>query len=896
MRRPARLARLITVAVTVAALLGSVAGSSSGSMGGAAGAGGTHDPGDAAPVGAVSLPGQLPPTVPVVTRTVSGLTANGGPVLQVRVGATTYTGSATTAAPGCHAQVWFLVLDRFSLQPFPTLPRDGIYGDPCAAPAWASSVAAKVNLIGSQAQSLPDGDEPLVVVNTIQTGGGAAVEPDLGTALRPLGFASPTVDLGALDLAGNSVTGIGSPGLDPGSALLSIGWSGYDAGTGTTFVPTLGSVQARFVGTVDGGYHALDLEVESARSYTGDGAGGPGSGGWQVGAGWTQQADGSWRLARSLAAAAPMPPGTAGGFQLVVLDNRVAAPAPAHTLVQTARVNRTYWTNTGAAANDATAWAALASDLLAYDRFGSPVLLRSIGAAKAAVSTSATDPALRLATALARVGGLYAAVAQMGPADDLTVVLPGTSLRDVTPAQRLLRPYTFSTRATPGADVRHVAVLLGHVPDGEDFEPVAARVTGADPTDTNDPYTFAELVAQPATAWAAWPNAGQQQAYAAWSRLLCGCDATDFRRNYLTGYVGDAPSVYQANVDHPPAGILAADWTAVGQRLQTEAGWVTDILSFYADARTTGTQAAGGAATGLLGAWQQVAQAIQDDTGWDAAHDKTHVVFGVVSDMILNAEGAVLFATDLAVLLGARRAGLGWASAVSAIGAEPKGAGTEHARASRERTQTRGERAGRVTGLATAAWFGVEEFLWHGEGPDRTLDLPVANLGSRLAQRMADQDDGLAIELGQVLSDPGRLAAMGRGLAAGTPAWAYDGTMDAQTLAQLTSDLKAALFRALLPLAYQLRGQFAATPAQAAALGTGRSVLVEPSPLPTLRGVGDATTRWTAQLVSLKDGRPAGDALLAAIQAQGVWLPEVFEDWPTTHVGVASDGANTLPY
>ncbi len=770
-------------------------------------------------------------------------------MLGVRVGGTVHEAYWAQWGPGgCHAVLWLVVVDR----------RDGasVFDDngtggliaPACDPGAVQAAVGRIVALGSR---------PLVVVNTIawaQPDCGSVVYPTLGTDLAPLGFAD-TAALNGLDWCGWTLTGVGAPGQQPGDAWQQ-GYpvSGDSVGSATAAAPTPGSVALNLSPGPDGMLTPFDFSAKVARAYLptpGDGS----SGGWLV--------DGTRYPS------APLPAGTRGGFQLLVLTTSSGVLG----LV----ANLTVWTATPVVATDDAQLARVAGYLQQYDQRQNVLLLRSIGQPKGAVTTAAGDPGIGLAFQVDRMWGLYGSVTSLAPGTSLTVAFPGGLPHNVTAVTRVAShaatmtgttvttpparlPVTVETSdvaaASSGDDARTAWVLLRQSRVGRWYQP--ARIA----TGRLDPYVLDEALTTPDSAWPTSATPGLAAAYVAWSQVLCSC--ADARTVYTSGRTGGWPAALDVR-GHPyvpTVAYTAGDWEQVRAQLTREVVDVGSVGVLWNHLRSLVTVLTGSGSLSLV----SVANAFEAQFATDAGVSLASLRGKRIAFSVLD---ATLVAAILAPYVG-------WAGA-----------------------------------LATGAWTAAA-FTMNWDAPTPTgFQGAVADLAQGLVDDAAQTLAGMAAQIDRVVTDPGRLALVGSALRQATNGspWYVPTGVDQEATA-LTAAVTAGLYRRMMPLYYQvwvttdgLSGPAAKwNPASYYWTGSGNdeAFLDVPGPRahvgaevvsgnepPDLQP-GDWYLATLARYGVSPHMTPPSDALLDRVRAAGVPLETVFRQWPMRHLNCAT--------
>jgi hypothetical protein len=276
-----------------------------------------------------------------------------------------------------------------------------------------------------------------------------------------------------------------------------------------------------------------------------------------------------------------------------------------------------------------------------------------------------------------------------------------------------------------------------------------------------DQYDLLEAVYQPATAWPIPSNAGQQ---AALSYIAGQLDlGTDIRDDYWTqsydgarwdDIKGDIRALQYPGSGH---GFTAADFMAVQSELDTEIGWLINVMSYIGALSQPFAQDA-------LADWAQVAviaQQIDQDVGTDDSDTAESSILETVGD-VLDASSYLIDA------------------------AEPE------------------------LGMAAAGLFLAADVADAENGTSATdpVSASVANFGAQLAQRFEDTQTSYERIQDVIASDYGRLRTVGT--LGGCPAsaqncpaqWQWDGQSAEDASSSLLLTTRRQIYAAFMPLKY----------------------------------------------------------------------------------------------
>lgn len=727
-----------------------------------------------------------PTYLPMMTRLSNKVpgTTDSMATMGVRVGSTTsqaYWGSFGATRP-CPAMIWLVVIDPVTgAAVYNDNNTGGVDADLCA---WG----ALANAVSRAGQPLPGGRLPLVVVNTISMAPAACravwnqpfVVSDLGTQLARLGF-TDTATLNGLDLCATSVTGIGRYGLAEGRAWQRGGPAAEDipAGNPGTFVATATSFNGALVSSAsDPTLHFVDFDAKVARRYGGDG-----TGGWEV--------DGTFYPFDTYPTThAGIPPDSNGGFQLVVLTTSGSRLS----LVS----NTTYWTNTVTAADgsraalDRQAWHGLHDALADSSHHPERVyLLRNVGSAKASDTVGPDDPAMDVAMAIDRIWGMAESIIQLHRYMSLTIALPGgitpqPIVRTSSPVRTTppeLLPLTYQTGDGKG-DPRFIDVELRPQPLGGYFQPTsasAASLTAPDdayeseatvlvngsPTrlsTSTSPYAMDLALAQPDSQW---PETAQTPgqlgaAYRGWADYLCSCSSAatgyDPRGSFLTNkFSGRWANLRTADYVYSPDYSSGA-WRVVGTELAQEMTYAQYVQSYASFMTTVETLAQSTGGSTLVSAMAAVEAQFAADAALGSSDMGTTVRDSVI-------EGLLVGLSDMPRIGDAVTAGL--------------------------------------------AGFNVYLYLSDRETPPSgATALTVADLGTFVASRALDAFDVIGVQATRILTDRGRLFAVGYQLQQATSThvspWYLPAGQVGQVVTALVNETTRVIYRALLSQFYEV--------------------------------------------------------------------------------------------
>jgi hypothetical protein len=762
------------------------------------------------------------------------------------------------AISSCPAWIWVVAINRAT-----TTPEASTVGNPCTGTVGA--------VINSLVSNYPN---DVFVVNNgyIPNSASGIADRNLAQELAILGFGPITADgtaLGSVDLARSVFSGVGGVGLTLGAAWEATdnNWLDEALTAGNGVAPSVVSVRGQLVseGSTEGPsgfFHLVNFEAKVAQRYGGDGAGG-----WRVDG--VSYPSGSYP---GLGGGA-VPPTHRGGFQVVVVT----------TAADTLQVNNLmFWTNTSDSDANDVAWTALAKELIDDSRSGRHmILMRNVGSAKGAVSTSGGDKALLVARALQRLGGLYDAVVQTSLENHLNVVIPGGLPLDVPQAQRTTMPFTIGSVVSTSAsrfDPRFVSVLLTRVHNGFAFQPARAA-TGV--SDTDDPFAYQKALGAPDLSWPTMDQA-HALAYAGWSSLLCGC--TDARSKLLDGQYGSWSTLL---AQQPSAtwdrGLAAASttsslmplaaWTDMRSELLAEQGWAVNVWGLYAHEQQVLDDVSSTTSGELATVVGSVKASLATNAAIDIKSDTSHRIFNAVI------EGTLVGLSDM-----------------------PK--------------------VSNYVTVALAAWVGALEYEDKREAPYTTFSGTISELPGVLYTEVSNLEQGLAVQTLRVLSDYGRLKAVGSALANATPGspWYLDPAASGTEAKALVSTTEVGLYRAIVPAIYdeiETRNAPSAdilkdwghheTQAFTGTKDDYTFVNFKDTPGSRLSTVGDAAGRsylaaiGRSPLFTDVDTHPRqlSQGVMDQLQADGVWLPVVFRQWPfavtsqdSTHSFSVSDPYN----
>jgi hypothetical protein len=754
----------------------------------------------------------------------------------VSVGTARITTQMPMLASKCAAALWIVVLDRATSGVVDSRMPNGYTADACTA-------GVMTRLVTTLLAAYPTG---IYVVNTLwdQTSCGCArptVSQEWGDALAPLGFAPTWPDgstLNAMNTAQQGMTGVGAQGLSKGGAWQAQTTLADDTATQTpgAWFQVVSGVTGRLVaGTA--GYHLVNFDEAVAQRYGGDGPGG-------------FLVNGVKYPSPAYSAGVAQPPAGRGGFQLLFLKNG--------QVVQGEMI----WTNTDVAATNATAYTHLNDWLRSVAPQGYTTLLRNVGVAKPATTTSASDPSLWGAIGVAANGGAFDAIVNLAAGKNITMAIPSYAWTNYTtgpmPLDRTVGPIVVSDDTTPGQDPRYASFLFRRMHDGFALEP--AQVATSD-SDGASPFALQTLLTQPRTAW---PEAttGEKGAFTEWSHLLCGC--ADARAHYLDDSVGGWDFLLRVSPNESGVSFNGADFETERLRLQNELGWVSDVWTMQNRTLQMQSSILGPSSGSLLSAWSEVTTALHDNDSINAANDTSNLTNAAVSAVVLGTAAT----PDFAVL------------------GQTKRAHTNLGRAHLFFDKS--------NGVVIAGWFSSMEFGWPLEGPTDDSAVGVSGMADKLGLITAQGQAAVAMEFREILSDGGLLAAAGDSLRTAPigSAWSWDASKYQSAADDQKKRIKAGFYALLLSAYYKVVNKYddrnsSGTAASLVASGHPNAALVVPSPLPFIGWAGsyDGSYRWGAYLTRIgKSGtNPPSEALMQDIEAQGVTLSEILRTWTLIH-------------
>jgi hypothetical protein len=437
--------------------------------------------------------------------------------------------------------------------------------------------------------------------------------------------------------------------------------------------------------------------------------------------------------------AAPALPATAGGgFQVVVLDGYSLAPI----------ANQTFATNSPDPATAAAAITAMTATLKgANDNGGRLIAVASIGAAAPTGFASPIDAAwTALGVEIHRMGGTRDVFLRLRGSDTYALVgaaatndVPGAATGS-SPAVPVFVPGAeASSLVTPGT----ARGVTGIAARGDDslFRPgVAAPGDGLN-------YELAQIAFQPATPWPTPDTPAFRQANAYIAQAL-GLSGTDVRADYTNEDNDFGGSLLTDLLALPlplDPGFPVAEFRQLQAEFSREFTWVSNVHTYFANIQQPFEQSEVHAYVDL----EEIASTVITAINKDIAKDQTTAS---VLDLIANAMVTV----------------------------------------------SRLDPTLKAAGVLAAGFTAVASLATNGDGAAVTaVNAKGAELGAEFAEAVATQLEGLGVLSDVIVSDFGKLQAVGTKVTS-DPAWAWDATTTPIAAQRLTDGATQGFYGSLM--------------------------------------------------------------------------------------------------